>query len=321
MAIRRNMIATVEAMFTRHIVHFALPGIALAISGLAFASPAGAASASQIVGTINAERHANGLPPLREDPALSRGCADYDNYRRLNGGVQDAFTPGPESQAEPGYTQAGARAAQDGLLNAGDRPADDWTNGDVFDDAPGHLFQLMNPDLAVIGADQLEVDLGSFFGAAFISCIDTRTAPSRPRLHKPRLYTYFGANGTVPTNPVYREGPNVHGALIFAYFEGPKRATVTLRSLTLQYPDGSVHQPAYTLLTGGLREGRKGHRARASGGPTGKFSSSRPAIVTEVGPPLGEGPYKLKMVYQYQEPGHRLVYSTTVPFSATVYGQ
>ena len=41
----------------------------------------------------------------------------------------------------------------------------------------------------------------------------------------------------------------------------------------------------------------------------------------EIGPPVGEGPYKLKTIYQYQEPGHRLVYSTTVPFSATVYGR
>lgn len=296
-------------------------GIALGVAVLTLASPAGAVTGAQIVSVIDAERHANGLPPVREDPELSAGCADYDNYRRLNGSIQDGFTPGPESRSKPGYTKAGARAARDSLLNAGDRAADSWAGGDVFDDAPGHLFQLMNPDLAVIGVHQLEVQLGPFFGTAYISCIDTRSSRYRPPPRKPRLYTYIGPNGTAPVNPSYREGPSVRGALIFAYFDGPKHATVTLRSLTLQYPDGTVSQPAYSFLTGGLRDGPRAPHARASKGPTGKFSSPQPSTVIEVGPPEGEGPYKLKTIYEYREPGHRLVYSTTVPFSATVYGQ
>jgi hypothetical protein len=252
---------------------------------------------------------------------LSAGCAQYDNYRRLNGGVQDGFTPGPEDRSKPGYTTAGAHAARDSLLNAGDRAVDSWASGDVFDDAPDHLFQLMNPDIAVIGVDQLDVYLGPFFGTAYISCIDTRSASYRRRPRKPRLYAFIGPNGTVPINPSYREGPSVQGALIFAYLDGPKQASVTLRSLTLQYPDGTVRQPTYTLLAGGLRDGRRTGSARVSKNPTGKFSSPQPSTVIEVGPPEGEGPYKLKTIYQYQEPGHRLVYSTTVPFSATVYGQ
>lgn len=295
--------------------------VALAVAGLAAPADARAVAAAQILGAINAERNANGLPLLREDGSLSAGCADYDNYRRLNGGVQDAFTPGPEDPSKPGYTAAGARAAHDSLLNAGDRPADSWAAGNVFDDAPGHLFQLMNPDLTTIGANQLEVDLGAFFGTAYISCVDTRTAGYRARSRRPRLYTYIGPNGTAPVKPSFREGPHVAGPLIFVYFNPPKRATVTLRSLTLQYPDGTVRQPAYAFLAGRLRDGRRSAAARASRKPTGSFSSPQPSIVIEVGPPIGEGPYKLKTVYQYQEPGHRLVYSTTVPFSTTVYGQ
>lgn len=165
----------------KRVALLALRGIALCVIGLAFVPSAGAVTAAQIVSAINAERHANGLPPVREDPALSAGCAEYDNYRQL--------------------------------------------------------------------------------------------------------------------------------------------AKITLSSLTIQYPDGTVKAPDYSFLTGGFRDGRRGHKARTSKKPTGKFSSPRPSIVIEVGPPVGEGPYKLKMIYQYQEPGHRLVYSTTVPFSATVYGQ
>jgi hypothetical protein len=179
----------------------------------------------------------------------------------------------------------------------------------------------MNPDLAVIGVDQLEVYLGPFFGTAYISCVDTRSAGYRLPPRTPRLYTYVGPNGTAPIDPSYREGPSVPRALIFAYFDGPRHAAVTLRSLTLRYPNGAVSRPAYTLLAGGLRDGRRGRKARASKKPTGKFSSPQPSTVIEVGPPEGEGPYKLKTTYEYQEPGHRLVYSTTVPFSATVYGR
>jgi hypothetical protein len=292
------------------------------VAALALAPPSHALTGAQIVATINTERVANGLPPVREDPSLSAGCAAYDNYRRLNGSVQNAFTPGPEEPSNPGYSATGARAARDSLLNAGDRPADSWASGDVFDDAPGHLFQLMDPTVSVVGADQLDAQLGAFFGTAYISCIDTRTAARRPRPRRPHLYTFIGPNGTAPVNPPsYREGPMVPGPLIFAYFDGPRRATVTLRSLVLQSPDGVVRTPAYTFLAGGLRDGRAGRRARASRGPTGKFASSVPSTVIEVGPPVGSGPYKLKTIYQYQEPGHRLVYSATVPFSATVYGQ
>ncbi len=191
----------------------------------------------------------------------------------------------------------------------------------MFDDAPGHLYQLMNPDIAVIGADQLEVDLGSFFGIAYIACVDTRSAAYRAHPRRPRVYTYLGPNGTIPANPPpYREGPGRGGPLIFAYFDGPKRATVTLRSLMIRFPDGSVRAPSQVLFTGGLRDGRGAHRALAAKGPTGKPSSPQPATVIEVGPEIGTGPYKLKIVYEYREPGHQLVYSTTVPASATVYG-
>jgi hypothetical protein len=83
------------------------------------ARPARAITGPQIVNVINAKRRANGLPPVREDPALSAGCAAYDNYRRINGGVEDGFTPGAEQPSKPSYTTTGARASRDSLLNAG----------------------------------------------------------------------------------------------------------------------------------------------------------------------------------------------------------
>jgi hypothetical protein len=206
-----------------------------------------------------------GLPPVRQDRGLSAGCAAYDRYRHLNGGVQDAFTPGPEQPGKPGYTTAGARASRDSLLNAGDRPADSWANGDVFDDAPGHLFSLMSPDVTVIGVDQLDVDLGSFLGTAHVSCVDVRSARRRGRPRHLRVFHDVGPAGRLPDPPLsYREGPFRVGPVVFVYFMLPRGATVTLRSLQLRHRDGVLADPPYVRLTGGMRDGRNHPNAHAS---------------------------------------------------------
>jgi uncharacterized protein YkwD len=100
-----------------------------ALAALTLAQPAHAVSSAQIVQVINAERQANGLPPVREDPALSAGCADYNRYRQMNGSLANAFTLHGEDPSKPGYTAAGNRASHDSLFNAGDRPADSFANG------------------------------------------------------------------------------------------------------------------------------------------------------------------------------------------------
>ena len=225
------------------------------------APPAGAVTSAQIVQVINAERAANGIPPVRENPALSAGCAQYDNYRRMNGGLANAFTPGREIAGMPGYTAAGAQASKNSLLNAGDRPADSWTAGDVFDDAPNHLRALMDPAVAVVGADQLDFDVGSFFGTASLTCVDVRSAPPRKPPRRFKQYLYAGPDGRVPFDPVYREGPSGIGAHLFLYFTVPKGTAVSLTSLVLKRPDGTTAKPSYVAFYGGLRDGR----ARAAG--------------------------------------------------------
>jgi hypothetical protein len=265
-------------------------------ASLSSAAPAGAVTSAQIVSVINAERHLNGLPSVREDPGLSAGCAAYDRYRSLNGSAQDGFTPGPEQVGKPGYSKAGARASHDSLLNAGDRPADSWANGDVFDDAPGHLFQLMDPAVAVIGVDQLDVNLGSFFGTAYISCVDDRSAPGRASPRHLHTFHYLGPTGTVPdAPPTYREGPFGVGRVVFLYFMAPRGTTVTLRLLKLQSPTGVLSNPPYVRLTGGLRDGRKSSTAHAASGPTGNGSTKEPATEVGVGktPPPKPEPERL----------------------------
>jgi hypothetical protein len=233
-----------------------------ATSLLVWAADASAISSAQIAAVINAERHANGLPPVREDPALSTGCAEYDNYRRLNGSVENAFTLHGEETSKRGYTAAGARAARHSLLNAGDRPADSFAAGDVFDDAPNHLVALMDPAVAVIGADQTDFDLG-LFGTVSLSCIDVRSAPPRAKPRRIHVYTYVGPGGKAPRHPAYREGPHGHGAFVFLYFDAPRNARVTLRSLTIGH-HGSVSKPAFVAVSGGMVDGRRGGRSAIS---------------------------------------------------------
>ena len=224
------------------------------------AAPAGAVTSAQIVRVINAERAANGIPPVRESPALSAGCAQYDNYRRMNGSINNAFTPGREVAGMPGYTAAGAQASRNGLFNAGDRPADSWAIGDVFDDAPSHQASLMDPAVAVVGADQLDFNVG-LFGTASISCVDVRSAPLRPRPRRMHVYAYVGPGGKAPVDPSYREGPRGSGPFIFIYFFAPSRARVTLRSLKVRGTDGSNVKLEYVAFHGGLIDGRRGAHA------------------------------------------------------------
>ena len=50
-------------------------GVAGSIAFLVLVAPAHAVTSGQIDATINAERQANGIPRVTEDPALSAGCA------------------------------------------------------------------------------------------------------------------------------------------------------------------------------------------------------------------------------------------------------
>jgi hypothetical protein len=245
---------------------------------LAPAAASGAVTSAQIVRVINAERSANHLPPVREDPALSAGCAQYDNYRRINGRLENAFTLHGEEATKTGYTQAGARAARGSIVNAGDRPADSFAAGDVFDDAPNHLVALMDPAVAVIGADQTDFELG-IFGTVSVSCIDIRSAPPRAKPRRLHVYTYVGPNGQAPRNPVYREGPRGHGTFVFLYFDAPRSARLTLRSLRIRRHNGTRVKPAFVQVSGGMKDGRRQARQAIS---RGVAQSPTPTVWTRI---------------------------------------
>jgi hypothetical protein len=240
-----------------------LPGV---IAFLVTVAPAHAVTSAQIISTINAERKANGIPSVTENAGLSAGCAQYNRYREMNGSLGNAFTPGAEKSSLPGYTAAGARASHDSLLNAGSTPDDTWANGDVFDSAPGHLVALMDPAVAVVGADQLDFSAG-VFGTASLTCVDVRSAPGRKRPVKPHGYLYRGPNGKVPLNPTYREGPPGHDPYLFLYFLAPAGAHLSLKLLKITTLSGAPVKLTYVRFSGGLIDARHGgNLAQAANG-------------------------------------------------------
>jgi hypothetical protein len=169
--------------------HLARPGVLARLSPLAAAialgvsaTPAWAVSPARIVQIINVERAANGLPPVTESRALSAGNAQLDHYAQRYGSPSSGYFFRSEDPSKSGYTRAGAQAAPNSLLAVGNRSSsnlflnDDWAMGEVFDNAPGHLIELMDPGVAVIGADQLDFRVARY-GTVYLSSIDVRSAP------------------------------------------------------------------------------------------------------------------------------------------------
>lgn len=142
---------------------------------LATAGPAAAATGPDIVADVNALRAAHGLPAaITVDPGRSAGCALHNRYLVANQTIGHEEDP-----AHPSYTDAGAAAGSSSVLQYGGG----WTPGETFLQAPLHLMQLLNPRLAVSGADEFE-------GHA---CIWTLTEPSAWSVAPvDAVYTYPG---------------------------------------------------------------------------------------------------------------------------------
>ncbi len=140
----------------------------------------GPASASdvtgaQLVGFLNAQRAAHGIPAgIVEDPALSDGCAKHNRYGAANGTLVHREDP-----ASRAYTPEGDAAAATAVLYRGRT----WTaQANPFELAPIHLHQLLSPYLDRAGADE----------TAGYGCLTTLASVSRAPAPVDTLYTYPG---------------------------------------------------------------------------------------------------------------------------------
>lgn len=245
----------------------------------------------QIVGFLNAQRAAQGVPAgIVHDAALSAGCANHNNYGRVNGVLVHSEDP-----ALQGYTAAGDQAARTSVLYQGGGP---WSAArNPFETAPIHLHQLLAPRLDRMGASE---DLG--YGCATTLASRSRAAPATDS-----TYTYPGPGATAwPFAQTASEGPYTPGQQVgipagtktgpylYVMFDGPTVTlsdTATATSATLTDSQGATVSVATadnntTGLVGFLPTGMQ-VIPRAQLAPSTTYTANVSASVTTQG---GGGP-------------------------------
>lgn len=201
---------------------------ALGVMGLS--AQAQGASAAHIIKVLNAQRASNHIPAgITENPAWSAACQAHDSYEKAN----HAFGH-EEVEGKPGYSAQGNLIARTSVLAQGIS----WGSVNPYNDAPYHLFDLLNPRISSTGAADF-----AGFGCIEIELGALRTAPSQPV-----AYSYPGNHSTgVPPSQTARELPmtpaqtlglrsGATGPNLFVYFDGPwsngSRAQISSAALT-----------------------------------------------------------------------------------------
>jgi len=207
----------------------------LSLSALLAASADGA-SAKRIVSLLNAQRATNGIPAgIAEDPQWSEDCAQHNAYEKRNHVFGHA-----ETEGKPGYSAQGNLIAATSVLAEGIY----WGDHDPYDNAPYHLFDLLNPRIDSIGAADSEG-----FGCVEIELGAERAAPARVTGYS------FPGNGhrgvaiaeradELPMTPAQTLGlgTKASGPNLLVYFDGPwtNGSRARLTSATLSSTHGSV---------------------------------------------------------------------------------
>jgi hypothetical protein len=282
--------------------------LAAGLIGMAPLLGAGAARAafnsSQIVRALNAQRAANGIPPVREDGAMAAGCAAYDRYVIRNGlSVADHHY---ESPSLPGYTAAGNHAAHTSVLGVdvgprrGSIAGFGWAYGDPWDDAAFHLFQLMNPALAVSGGDERTARLADGQWVT-LECVNTFAGPFRTPPARARTYFYPRSGSTIPAVTQNQEGeadlgvaPGADGPTpVFVYFFGRGLRAVRLSSVTATL-DGKPIGVSIAYAGGASGPSAAGDHAQlrssarnGSASLSGNYNSPEPGCGVELHVPPG----------------------------------
>ncbi|MHB8533555.1 MAG: CAP domain-containing protein [Solirubrobacteraceae bacterium] len=221
-----------------------------------------AAGSKQIIALLNTERSANGIPAgITENPAWSAACRQHNAYEAKNRVFGHV-----ETEGKPGYSREGNLIAATSVLAQGIQ----WGSGDPYDNAPYHLFDLLNPRISSTGAADSEG-----FG-----CVEILLGTQRPVPGSVQIYSYPGNGrrnvpyaqkarelpespaqtlglGTRPTGPnllLYVDGPWSNGSR--AQLTGARlrssRGSVALRWLdnttsNLLAPTGAILVPVVPL--------------------------------------------------------------------------
>jgi hypothetical protein len=227
--------------FRRPALLAALAACACAGALAAVRAPAArAAGSGQIIKLLNAERAANGIPAgIVENPVWSVACQLHNAYEHRYGTLSHE-----ETEGKPGYSSAGNLIAQTSVLAQGIYWGPPSHTGDPYDNAPFHLFDLLNPRLASTGAADSEG-----FGCVEIELGTGRAAPasvkaySFPGNHRRGVAVSQRAE-EMPESPAQAVGlgKGTTGPNLFVYFDGPwsNGSRANLSSATLRSSKGSV---------------------------------------------------------------------------------
>lgn len=203
---------------------------------LLLASMAQAASVKHIISVLDSQRAANGIPAgILENSEWSADCSLHNAYEKRNHALGHV-----ESEGKPGYSSKGNLIAATSVLAKGL----DWGEHNPYDNAPYHLFDLLNPRIDSVGAS----DSSGF------DCVEIELGTTRPAPTRMLGYSYPG-NGQrgVPVSQRADEQPmtpaqtlglgsGASGPNLLVYFDGPwtngSRAQVASASLSSAH--GSV---------------------------------------------------------------------------------
>ena len=122
---------------------------ACAAALMLFPAPAArAASTGQILKLLNAERAANGIPAgVVENPVWSVACQLHNAYEHRYNELSHS-----ETEGKPGFSSAGNLIAQTSVLAQGIYWGPPTGTANPYDNAPFHLFDLLNPRISSTGA-------------------------------------------------------------------------------------------------------------------------------------------------------------------------
>lgn len=210
--------------------------LAATLGALALCAGAQAAGAAHIISVLNSQRTANRIPgAITENTAWSAACQAHDSYEHAN-----KVFGHEELEGKAGYSAQGNLIARTSVLAQGIS----WGATDPYDNAPFHLFDLLNPRISSTGAADF-----AGFGCVEIELGTLRAAPAQAV-----TYTYPGdharnvhpsqAAKELPMTPAQTLGlaAKATGPNLFVYFDGPwsNGARAQISSATLSSAHGSV---------------------------------------------------------------------------------
>jgi hypothetical protein len=266
-------------------------------------------SARQIISALNQQRASYGIPPLRFSQKLSAGCAAHNRYLIRNGASYLLSEFGHfEIPGRPGYTRAGDHAARTSVLAFGSNMA--WQHGDPWNDAAFHIFQLLNPGIAVSGADERPMNLGGLYGNVNLECANTLGGPFRTGPPHLRIYSVPRTGQSIRAFQKNGEGQTVFDVaagqpgppLLFFYFLGRGVHSMQLRALSASLAGRPLP------VIGAFVAGATGPASARQ--PPSLFASPEPAAVltfpaSQYHPPPGLT--NLRVSLQVRPPGGRWV--------------